>query len=150
MMGGSAHSINQHATNGGRRTVRSDEHTDRASIRMSFIPGALMISRVWHGWTARENADAYEKLLLSTVLPGIERREIQGYHGAFLYRRDAGDEVEFVTTMLFDSMDGVRAFAGPEYTHGVVPPAARALLARFDETSAHYDVRLVPSGTIVR
>ncbi|HEU4588357.1 MAG TPA: hypothetical protein VFS11_06900 [Gemmatimonadales bacterium] len=103
-----------------------------------------MISRVWHGWTSPANADAYERLLLDTILPGIRQRELPGYHGAWLYRRAAGDEVEFVTTMLFDSVDGVRAFAGEDYEHGVVPPAARALLARFDARSAHYDVRLAP------
>ena len=32
-----------------------------------------MISRLWHGWTTRENADAYETLLRSEVLPGIHR-----------------------------------------------------------------------------
>ncbi|HEU4698888.1 MAG TPA: hypothetical protein VFS40_06900 [Gemmatimonadales bacterium] len=105
-----------------------------------------MISRVWHGWTTPANADAYERLLLTTVLPGIRARDLPGYHGAYLYRRasDDGAEVEFVTTMLFDSLDGVRAFAGADYAHGVVPPAARALLARFDARSQHYDVRLAP------
>ena len=105
-----------------------------------------MISRVWHGWTTGENADAYERLLVTTILPGIQARGIAGYHGAWLYRRDVDDEVEFVTTMLFDSMDGVLAFAGADYEHGVVPDAARALLARFDAKSAHYEVRLAPSG----
>jgi len=105
-----------------------------------------MISRVWHGWTSRENADAYERLLVTTILPGIAARGIAGYHGAWLYRRDIGGEVEFVTTMLFDSMDGVRAFAGDDYEHGVVPDAARALLARFDATSAPDEVRLTPVG----
>ncbi|MEO7965209.1 MAG: antibiotic biosynthesis monooxygenase, partial [Gemmatimonadaceae bacterium] len=111
-----------------------------------------MVSRVWHGWTTRANADAYERLLLETILPGIRSRATAGYQGAFLYRRDISDVdvedgmVEFVTTMLFDSMDDVRAFAGAEYDVAVVPPAARALLARFDARSAHYDVLLSPLG----
>ena len=98
-----------------------------------------MIGRIWHGWTAPENADAYEELLRSEVLPGIHR--IEGYRGAQLLRREAGDEVEFVTLTLFDSLDAVRAFAGEDYEVAVVPPEARKLLARFDERSAHYDVR---------
>lgn len=52
-----------------------------------------------------------------------------------------GDRTEFVTLMWFDSLDAVRAFAGPDYEVAVVPPKARALLERFDERSAHYDVR---------
>jgi heme-degrading monooxygenase HmoA len=99
-----------------------------------------MIGRIWHGWASPENADAYEQLLRSEVLPGIQR--IEGYRGAQLLRREAGEEVEFVTLTLFDSLDAVRAFAGEDYELAVVPPEARKLLARFDERSAHYEVRL--------
>ena len=52
-----------------------------------------------------------------------------------------GGPVEFVTLMWFDSQQDVRFFAGPDYEVAVVPPAARALLLRFDERSAHYEVR---------
>jgi hypothetical protein len=103
-----------------------------------------MIGRVWHGWTSLENAGAYQQLLLDTILPGIQRRGIDGYRGAHLYRRDGASEVEFVTTMLFDSLDAVREFAGDHLDVAVVPPSARALLSRFDDRSAHYDVLLVP------
>jgi hypothetical protein len=103
-----------------------------------------VISRVWHGWTSRENADAYERLLLTTILPGIKARAIAGHHGVYLYRRDVPDGVEFVTTMLFDTMDAVREFAGDHFDVAVVPPAARALLSRFDERSAHYDILCHP------
>ena len=41
---------------------------------------------------------------------------------------------------LFESWDAVREFAGADYEAAVVPPAARALLARFDARSVHYDV----------
>lgn len=105
-----------------------------------------MISRVWRGWTAAANADAYERLLREEILPGIRARNIAGYHGAWLYRRDVNGEAEFVTTMLFASLDAVREFAGEQYEHGVVPPAARALLARFDAISAHYQVVLTPDA----
>jgi len=54
-----------------------------------------MIARLWHGWTSRDNADRYEELLKSEVLPDIHR--IKGYGGAHLLRREAGDEVEFIT-----------------------------------------------------
>ena len=99
-----------------------------------------MIGRIWHGWTAPENADAYEALLRSEILPGIDR--INGFQGAHLLRRDAGDEVEFVTLTVFDSLDAVRAFAGEDYEVAVVPPEARELLAHFDERSAHYELRI--------
>ncbi len=100
-----------------------------------------MICRIWHGWTAAGNAEAYEQLLRTEIFHGIAERRIEGYHGIELLRRPLGDEVEFITMMWFESLDAVRAFAGADYDVAVVPPAARALLSRFDARSAHYDVR---------
>ena len=100
-----------------------------------------MISRIWHGWTTPANADAYEALLKSEIFVGIQDREIAGYRGIHLLRRDLSDEVEFVTIMWFDSLEAVRTFAGEDYEVAVVPPKARALLSRFDERSQHYEVK---------
>lgn len=100
-----------------------------------------MISRVWHGWTTPGNADAYETLLKSEIFVGIAELKMGGYRGIHLFRRDLGDEVEFVTVMWFDSLEAVRAFAGEDYEVAVVPPKARALLSRFDARSQHYKVK---------
>jgi heme-degrading monooxygenase HmoA len=96
-----------------------------------------MISRLWHGWTRPENADAYEELLRTKILPGIH--QVAGYKGAYLLRRDGKDETEFVTLTFFESMEAVRAFAGEDYERAVVPPEARELLSRFEERSIHYE-----------
>ncbi len=103
-----------------------------------------MIGRIWHGWTTRENADAYERLLRSEVLPGIGA--LKGCRGFYLFRREAPPEVEFVTLLFFDSLEAVRAFAGERYETAVVPPEAKQLLSRFDPTSAHYQVVLEPEN----
>jgi len=100
------------------------------------------VRRIWHGWTSPENADTYERLLEEEIFVGIGDRDIPGYRGIELIRRDAGDEVEFITIMSFDSLDAVRKFAGEDYQRAMVPPAARAVLARFDERSQHYEVRV--------
>ena len=100
-----------------------------------------MISRVWHGWTTPANADAYEALLKSEIFMGIRNRQIAGYRGIHLFRRNLGDEVEFVTVMWFDTIEAVRAFAGEDYEVAVVPPKERALLSRFDARSQHYEVK---------
>lgn len=105
-----------------------------------------MISRVWHGWTTPANADAYDTLLRHEIFEGIVGRNIPGFQRIELGRREAGDLVEFVTIMWFDSLSAVQAFAGPDYQVAVVPPAARELLTRFDERSAHYEVREVRGG----
>jgi heme-degrading monooxygenase HmoA len=101
----------------------------------------FMICRIWHGWTTPTNADAYERLLISEIFQGIAARGIAGYRGIELLRQAGAGEVEFVTLMWFDSIEAVRQFAGSDYELAVVPPAARALLQRFDVRSAHYEVR---------
>jgi antibiotic biosynthesis monooxygenase (ABM) superfamily enzyme len=100
-----------------------------------------MIARIWHGWTTVAQADAYEQLLRHEIFEGIGARKLPGFSGIDLLRRDAGDEVEFVTMMWFDSLADVTSFASPDYETAVVPPAARALLKRFDAKSAHFHVR---------
>jgi antibiotic biosynthesis monooxygenase (ABM) superfamily enzyme len=99
-----------------------------------------MIARVWRGWTSPEAADGYQRLLETEIFPGIAARQVAGYRGIELLRRTAGDEVEFVTTMRFDTLAAVREFAGDHFEVAVVPPKARALLSRFDQRSAHYEI----------
>ena len=99
-----------------------------------------MISRIWHGWTSLQNANAYEALLKAEILPGIQGRVIPGYRGIDFMRRNLEHEVEFITVMWFDSYDSIREFAGADYEKAVVPPKAQALLSRFDDRSQHYDV----------
>jgi len=100
-----------------------------------------MISRIWHGWTTPENADAYEALLKTEIFTEIKNRKITGYRGIHLFRRNLVQEVEFITIMWFDSIEAIKAFAGEDYEIAVVPPKARALLSRFDARSQHYEVK---------
>ncbi len=104
-----------------------------------------MIARIWHGWTTLAQADAYEQLLCTEILPGIAKRGIDGFRGIELWRQTVGEEVEFVTVMRFTDRAAVVAFAGEDHEVAVVPPAARALLSRFDQRSRHYDIRLTAS-----
>ncbi len=105
-----------------------------------------MIGRIWHGWTTFDNADTYQRIVTTEVLPEIAARQIAGYRGAHLLRRSLADEVEFVTIMWFDSTDSVRDFMGDDYEVAHVPPQARAVLTRFDEKSQHYEALLAPEG----
>ena len=100
-----------------------------------------MIGRIWHGYTAPENADIYENLLKEEIFTGIRNRHIPGFQEIQLFRRDLGNEVEFITIMWFDSIEAVKAFAGDDYEAAVVPPKARAVLSRFDTRSQHYEVK---------
>jgi heme-degrading monooxygenase HmoA len=97
-----------------------------------------VIARVWRGWARRETADAYERHYRTEVTDVLAA--VPGFVDARLLRRDAGDEVEFVSVTTFDDLDAVRAFAGPEYERAVVADAARRVLARFDPEVTHYDL----------
>ncbi len=100
-----------------------------------------MISRIWHGYTNRENSDTYEILLQKEIFVGIANRNIDGYRGIQLLRRELSTETEFITIMWFDSIDSVKKFAGEDYEKAVVPEAARRILLHFDKRSAHYIVK---------
>lgn len=101
-----------------------------------------MIGRLWQGWTTRANADAYEQLLRTRILPGIHR--VTGYRGAYLLRRDAGNEVEFITLTLFESLEAVRAFAGPDHEKAVILPDVEPLLSRYDPRARHFEIVVAP------
>ncbi len=99
-----------------------------------------MISRIWHGWTTPANADKYEAMLKEEIFVGILDRNIRGFRKIQLLRRNVGAEVEFATIMEFDTLEAVREFAGEDYEACVVPAKARAVLARFDQRSQHYEI----------
>jgi len=100
-----------------------------------------VIARIWHGWTTRENAEKYEKLLREEVLLEIAQRSIPGYKGAELFVREAdNDEMEFITLLRFETLDAVKIFAGKNYEQPVIPPDAKKLLKRHSERSRHYKV----------
>jgi len=99
-----------------------------------------MILRMWRGYTAPQNADAYYAMLQETILPGLHR--VSGYRGAYVARRNIEKEVEFLTLTLWDSMDDVMAFSSDG--RAVIHESARPLLTHFDEYSIHYDGTFVP------
>ena len=100
----------------------------------------MTVCRLWRGWTTPENADAYERIVRGQVIPGIEVRQIPGFQHIDLMKRDLGGEVEFQTLMWFESLDAIKAFMGEDYSVSHVPEAARAVLSRFDERAAHFEV----------
>ena len=99
-----------------------------------------MICRIWRGWTTAENATAYEHLLRSTIIPGIEARGIAGFRHIDMMRREAGEEIEFATIMWFDSLADIEAFVGEDREAAHVPASAREVLSRFDKRALHYEV----------
>ena len=100
----------------------------------------MMICRLWRGWTTKDNADAYERIVRGQVIPGIEARGIAGFRSIDLVRRERDHDVEFMTLMWFDTLGSVKEFVGEDYETAHVPAQARTVLTDFDRRSAHYEV----------
>ena len=98
----------------------------------------IMIGRLWSGRTAAADADAYEAFLRDDLLPEVA--ELEGAQGAYVLRREDGDQVEFVTLTLFDSFAAVRRFAGADAEVPVIEPRAAELLADSDDRVRHFEV----------
>jgi len=99
-----------------------------------------MIARIWHGWTTFQNAPVYENLLRTEVFPSIEAKKIKGYQKISLLKRSLDNEVEFITIMFFSNLNAVKDFVGEDYERSYVPPKARQVLSRHDESSQHYEI----------
>jgi len=97
-----------------------------------------MIARVWHGYTTPAHADAYEAMLKPELLPGLSK--VKGYRGSYLLRRPLGSEVEFITILLWESIEAIKAVAGQDFETAVIPEERRQHLSRYDSRAAHYEV----------
>lgn len=76
-------------------------------------------------------------MLRKEVFAGIEVKNILGFKGIQLLKRESGPEAVFTTIMWFESIESVKQFAGDNYTAAYVPAKARLLLKHFDETAEH-------------
>jgi heme-degrading monooxygenase HmoA len=97
-----------------------------------------MIARVWRGWAPAATADDYQRHYESEVAGHL--RQVAGFQGARLLRRQDGDEVMFTSITFFTSMADVRGFAGEDPERAVVEEAARRALVRWDERVTHHEV----------
>ncbi len=97
-----------------------------------------MIGRVWRGWAEKGRAGEYEAHFRDEVAGALGA--VAGCRGAYLLRHDDAVETEFMTLVLFDSLDVVRAFAGDDYEQAVVAPGAQAALRDYERTVRHYTI----------
>jgi len=100
-----------------------------------------MIARIWHGYTKPEDADAYESTLKPELLPGIGK--VPGYRGGYVLRRELEGEVEFITIMVWESIEALKAVAGPNYTVSIIPENRLKYLVRRDSHAAHYEIQSI-------
>jgi heme-degrading monooxygenase HmoA len=66
-----------------------------------------MIARIWKGVVRREDADAYVAYIGETGLAAYAATP--GNRGAWMLRRDDGEQSESITLSMWDSRDAIRA-----------------------------------------
>ena len=103
-----------------------------------------MIVRTWMAYAKPENARAYRDHLTAHVIPKLQK--LPGFHGLELCSAQRGDRVELLVISRWQSLDAIKAFAGPKPERAVVEPGARAVLEEYDDVVFHYEVSLDAPG----
>ena len=96
--------------------------------------------RTWSATADAEGAAKYGNYFTGTLLP--ELRKLRGFEGAYLLRRDIGEDrtVELTAHTFWESPEAIRAFTGDDITVAVVEPEAQAMLLDFDRATTHRTV----------
>ena len=97
-----------------------------------------MILRMWKARSTADGAADYIRHATTKVFPKISG--IEGHKGEYLLRRELEDCFELVVLTLWDSIEAIRKFAGPEPNKALVEPEARAVLTSFDKYVTHFEV----------
>jgi hypothetical protein len=96
------------------------------------------VLRQWRGVVKPGRAEDYLRHLHEETLPALAR--LAGFITVTIARREIEDGTEFQVTTVWRSLDDIRAFAGDDVTAAVVPPAAAALMVRYDDRAVHYEI----------
>jgi heme-degrading monooxygenase HmoA len=103
-----------------------------------------MIARIWRGFTRESDKDTYFTYLQQTGLK--EYAAIPGNRGVWTLRRVADGKCEFTLISLWDSMDAIKAFAGPDPEKAVFYPEDDKFLVERGPRVQHYEVLSGPRG----
>jgi len=105
-----------------------------------------VISRHWKGVARPGRAAEYLRHLRSETFPRLAA--LPGFVEAAVLRREIEGGSEFQVVTVWESLEAIEAFAGPDADIAVVPAAAQATLASYDERVHHYEVvsRFKPGG----
>lgn len=103
-----------------------------------------MIARIWQARTRPGMGEAYYEYLEQTGLK--EYRATEGFRQVLVLRREIGEETEYVLVTIWDNMDAVRRFAGPEPERAVYYPEDGRYFPeeQLGPLVKHYDVTTAP------
>ncbi len=97
-----------------------------------------MIARTWDGVTEARRGDEYAEYVRRTGVADLSATE--GNRAVYLLRRADGDRARFRVISLWDSMDGIRRFAGNDPERARYYPEDEKFLLALTPTVEHYEV----------
>ena len=98
-----------------------------------------MIARIWTGATRAADADAYEEYMHEVALAGYAN--VAGNRAVLMLRRARDDDrTEFTMITVWDGLENVITFAGPDPERAVFYPRDEQFLVERDLIVRHYDV----------
>ena len=106
-----------------------------------------MIARTWHGRVPAEKAEAYHAYLLRTGL--ADYAATPGNRGVSVLRRTEGAVTHYLLVTLWESLEAIQAFAGPEYERARYYPADDDYLLEREPLVTHYEVLPTPGTPAV-
>jgi heme-degrading monooxygenase HmoA len=93
---------------------------------------------MWHGITARSNADAYMAFLEQRAVPDYQ--SVPGNLNVAVLRRDESELTHFMTVTYWASEENIRAFAGDDLLKAKYYPEDRDFLLEFEPEVQHFVV----------
>jgi len=97
-----------------------------------------MIARIWRGSVREADKDVYHDYLKKTGLK--EYAETPGNKGVYTLRHVANGRCDFLLLTLWESLDAIKAFAGPDYEKAVYYPEDERFLIERGPTVEHYEL----------
>lgn len=97
-----------------------------------------MIARIWHGITPAAKAEAYLDFLNQSGVPDYQATP--GNRGVYVLRRIEGEVAHFTLISLWDSLEAVKGFAGPQPEIAHYYPEDQDFLLEFEPTVTHHEV----------
>jgi len=96
------------------------------------------VARMWRGRVPRARGDEYQKYLNDAGITKL--RAIKDNLGVQMFRRDHGDESEFIVISYWPNRDAIHAYAGADIEKVHELPRDREFLIEPPGTLHHYDV----------
>ena len=97
-----------------------------------------MITRVWHGMVPEALGDEYQDYLYATGLPGL--KSTAGNLGVIILRRTENGIVHFLFTSVWESLEAISRFAGPDVEKARCYPEDEKFLIELEPNVTHYEV----------